>query len=91
MSRNFDALWCSQLFMKTKLQTLLCLLSVVALMGCATAPRHSTAWEYKIVQGQLVVGLQDQINKAAAEGWLFVSTANQTDNWGYAVMKRAKK
>ena len=77
-------------FMKTK-QTVLGFAAAFMLVGCATPERHATAWEYKIVSGQVAASLQEQINKAANEGWIFVSTASQTDTWGYAVMKRPKK
>jgi hypothetical protein len=91
LGRNISSDWVFTLFMKTTTQTVLGLLTALMLVGCATPERQSIAWEYKIVSGQVAASLQEQINKAAAEGWIFVSTASQTDTWGYAVMKRAKK
>jgi Domain of unknown function (DUF4177) len=76
--------------MKTTTQTVFAVLIAFMLVGCATPERQATAWEYKIVSGQ-VAGqsqLQEQINKAAADGWIFVSTAGYGDSSGYAVMKR---
>jgi len=91
LGRNISSDWVFTLFMKTTMKTVLGLITTVMLVGCATPERQSTAWEYKIVHGQLVGQLQEQINKAAADGWIFVSTAGQGEQSGYAVMKRLKK
>ena len=76
--------------MKTTTQTVFGVLTAFMLVGCATPKRQATAWEYKIVSGQVAgqLQLQEEINKAAAEGWIFVSTAGFGERSGYAVMKR---
>ena len=76
--------------MKTITQTVFGVLTAFMLVGCATPERQATAWEYKIVSGQVAgqLQLQEEINKAAAEGWIFVSTAGFGERSGYAVMKR---
>ena len=62
------------------------------LAGCTTYHHTSTAWEYEIIERADNVALQTALNKAADDGWVFVSTAAQGSNSGvYAVMKRAKK
>jgi hypothetical protein len=77
--------------MNAKTWMVSCLFTTLLLVGCATTERHPTAWEYKVVSGVVAAGLEQKINEAAADGWVFVSTGSQTDTWGYAVMKRRRK
>lgn len=69
----------------------LCSLAIFA-TGCAIPHIHAVVWEYKVVTAPIGDPLETEINKAAADGWEFVTssgTGNTSD--AYAVMKRAKK
>lgn len=76
--------------MKTTLIIVLCS-TTIFISGCATSYSHDTAWEYKVVSGQFDGPLAATINKAADDGWVLVSSSSKTPDYGYAVMKRAKK
>jgi hypothetical protein len=66
--------------------------TILVSAGCAT-PHSDRALEYKVVTAPIGGGLlQKEINKAAADGWVVVSTSgtgNTSD--AYVVMKRAKQ
>jgi hypothetical protein len=72
---------------------LMIVLTSVAILGggCATSHSHTTDWEYKVVSGKFNLPLEQEINKAAADGWVLVSAGGQTDAYGFAVLKRHKK
>jgi hypothetical protein len=76
--------------MKTTLMIVLCS-AAIFLSGCATSHTHATAWEYKVVSGQFDGPLQAEINKAADDGWVLVSSSSKTPDYGFAVMKRKKQ
>ncbi len=82
--------------MKSTLMIVLCSAAILA-SGCATSHNHATAWEYKVVQGQIgdasPNGLQTVINMAADDGWVVVSASseNHSGDYGFVVLKRAKK
>lgn len=59
--------------------------------GCATSQNHATAWEYRIIQGQIGSQLETRINQAGANGWQVIAMDGQFDSVGYAVVKRAKQ
>lgn len=81
------------------MKTLLAITAAASLLvGCATCPQHSRAWEYKTVCGQ-VIGqvirnentLGAAINREVSQGWQFVTAGQAADHWGFAVLKREKK
>ncbi|MDR2673814.1 MAG: DUF4177 domain-containing protein [Opitutaceae bacterium] len=51
-------------------------LSIGAITGAGRA-----AWEYKMLSGNYPAALEKQINKAAAEGWEFVSASGGAPLW----------
>jgi hypothetical protein len=66
----------------------------VSLVGCATSSERSAAWEHKIVSGKTIGSestLGDAINRAASEGWQFVSAGPSAEQWGFAVLRRKKQ
>jgi hypothetical protein len=76
--------------MKTMMMVVMCSAAVLV-SGCATSHSHAS-WEYKVVTGPIGSGIQTEINKAAADGWVLVSssgTGNTSD--AYAVMNRVNK
>jgi uncharacterized protein YceK len=73
------------------MKTLLVIVAAVSLLaGCATAPHHTQAWEYKVVSANAYGDLESRLNKEAADGWEVVSSSNR-DAVGIVVLKRAKK
>jgi len=68
----------------------LCLLQVCAaaiiFAGCATS-RHSTQWDYKIVYGP--GGLEQQVRKAAGDGWEVVSSGGG-DASPFVILRKSK-
>lgn len=78
--------------MKITTPAVLGLLAALMLAGCATPERQTTAWEYKVVTGPNGSReLQQEINKAADEGWEFVSMAGTEHQVLFATMKRPKR
>jgi hypothetical protein len=77
-----------------KIQTISLLLAgAVALVctGCATA-HHSTAYDYKIISGHLGTSLpplEQQLDRAAADGWQVVSAADD-NGMPFIVLKKAR-
>jgi len=50
--------------------------------------------EYKTIAGKVFGDeslLDEAINNKAAQGWEFVSASPSFEQWGFAVMRRAKK
>jgi len=66
--------------MRTKLTLLQAMIcgALLAFTGCATSP-HTTAWEYRIVEGWTRqperAELEKQLNEAGKAGFVIVSTA----------------
>jgi hypothetical protein len=77
------------------MKTLLVVAAAASLLvGCSTCPCRSRAWEYKTVSGK-VLGNEDRldakINTEVSQGWQFVSSGGAADQWGFAILRRAKK
>lgn len=93
--------------MKTQIRHLICA-SMIALMlgGCATPPKRSSAWEYKIVEGIVVSdekrldvkqGFGDEKrldvkrNNCITDGWELVSQIHFFNDSGVVLLKRQKR
>jgi hypothetical protein len=67
------------------------------LSGCTSTPRPPTNWQYKIVSAPRdheqpsAASLDDQIDRAVAEGWEFVRLATDASGDPYAVLRRLVK
>jgi len=70
-------------------------LAVSLLAGCATYPRATNAWEYKILNGKFFGSenrLDAALNNQVADGWELVPPIHFGENdWGYALLRRQKK
>ena len=67
---------------------------IVLAAAVATNSGGSTAWEYKIVvgkNGMLAADFEQALNKAAAQGWLLVTTSSYSEGMPLAVLKKEKK
>ena len=63
-------------------------------LAAATSIGRSTVWEYKTIAGKVFGDeslLDEAINSNTAQGWEFVSASPSFEQWGFAVMRRAKK
>ncbi len=70
--------------------------SALALLatGCTCAKPQANRWEYKVLVGKLGMDgadLQDNMNKAAAEGWQLVSVLTYVEGRPMAVMRKPAK
>ena len=78
------------------LKSLLCgaLLAIAIVFSVAAANDGSTAWEYKVVTGN-VFGkdgkLDDEINRYVAQGWQFVTASGAGERSGFAVVRRERQ
>ncbi len=61
---------------------------ILFLSGCCTA-HHARAWDYKVLRAMFPEQLEPQIQKAAAEGWLVVSSGGG-DNSPFVILRKAK-
>ena len=66
------------------------------LAGCSTCHRGSTAYEYRVVLSPASTStLQEQLNKAGADGFSFVSSQTfddgNTKNQTLVILKKAKQ
>ena len=78
--------------MKPILSQLSIFLAVAFLtVGCATPHTEATIWEYKVITGAVVTGLQANIDKLAADGWRVISVSTEPGYGAFAVMGRPKK
>ncbi len=69
------------------------MIGVATLLGIAAANGTPTKpMEYRVVKGTVFEGsFQDNLNKAAADGWKFEESNTFADSHAYAVMSRAKE
>jgi hypothetical protein len=66
-------------------------ITALTFCGCATSHRSATAWEYKVVSASYDAGLEQAINKAAQDGWVFVSASGRGESSAsFAVLKKPK-
>jgi len=59
-------------------------------IGAATGTARIT-WEYRVLKGQPVSGMESALNTAAAEGWEFVGVTSDPNNGSFTVVRRPKK
>jgi hypothetical protein len=64
--------------------------STLFLASCCTTPQ-ATVWEYKIVQANSHLLLEQGINKAAAEGWQLQCFQPDDSRIPFAVMRRHRE
>jgi hypothetical protein len=47
--------------------------------GCATSHYHSTAWDYKVVEGNSASVIEESLRKLGNQGWVVVSSSSAYD------------
>jgi hypothetical protein len=64
------------MFMKKQIGSLvLACVAAIAFAGCATS-HHTTAWDYKIVEGNNASAIEAQLSKLSTDGWIVVSSSS---------------
>jgi hypothetical protein len=66
-------------------------LAIAIIFSVAAANDRYTAWEYKVVMGRVMKGLEDEINRYSDQGWQFTTAAGVGEQTGFAVMRREKR
>lgn len=76
LGRNFHAPHLFNHQMKTIAKLSIIVLAVATLLvGCATSPRSTTAYEYRVIQGVTdAPEFQEKLDKAGSEGFIIVSS-----------------
>ena len=60
--------------MKTQLMIVLCSAAILV-SGCAT-PHSHTAWDYKVVQGDVASDIESRLKQLGSEGWVVASSSS---------------